>query len=206
MRLHPVEIWSGRLATLGAALVAALLALAPVGAAAGDFARETALGSEDAPVTIIEFASLTCPHCAHFHEATFPGLKEKYIDTGKVRFIFRDFPLDQAALYASIVARCAGPERFFGFLEILFSRQPVWVNNEYRVNLARIAKLGGIGAEAFEACMKNKELGDFILQGRQDALKEYEISATPTFIINGKSYSGSLPLEQFDQILGDLLP
>lgn len=206
MRLHPVEIRSGRLAALTVALVAAWLALAPVHAAAGEFARETALGSEDAAVTIIEYASMTCPHCAHFHEATFPGLKEKYIDTGKVRFIFRDFPLDQAALYASIVARCAGPERFFGFLEILFSRQPMWVNNEYRTNLERIAKLGGVGSEAFEACMKNKELGDFILQGRQDALKEYEISATPTFIINGKSYSGSLPLEQFDQILGNLLP
>lgn len=164
------------------------------------------LGSDKAPVTIIEYASLTCPHCAKFANSTFEALKTKYIDTGKVHFIYRDFPFDQAGLRAAMMARCAGPDHFFGFLAVLFKSQESWAGAKDPLDeLAKIGRLGGLSKEQFDACMNDKALMDGILNGRLEAEQKVEVKATPTFIINGVKYEGYMPIEEFDKILEPLL-
>src|SRR6185437_7801463 len=111
------------------------------------------LGKADAPITIFEYASLTCPHCADFDKETLPQIKTEWIDTGKAKLIFRDFPLDASALKAAIVARCAPPERFYGFIDVLFTQQASWgMGGDPVPSLGRLAKLGGMGEEQFRAC------------------------------------------------------
>ncbi len=167
---------------------------------------ESVMGSEKAPVTIVEYASLTCPHCAHFANNTFEALKSKYIDTGKVRFTYRDFPFDQAGLKAAMMARCAGPDRFFGFIAVLFKTQDNWTEAKDPIaELAKIGRLGGMSQAEFDACLANKELMDAVLQERVEAQDKYKVQATPTFIINGKNYEGARPIEEFDQILQPIL-
>lgn len=163
---------------------------------------EMALGDPEAPVKILEFASMTCPHCATFHRDTFPALKRDYIDTGKVYFVFRDFPLDRYALQASMLARCAGKERYFGFIDVLFEQQSSWSRaSDPTQALARIGKLGGIGSKAFEACMADQELQDQILRSRLDGSREYEITSTPSFVINGNVHAGALPIDAFSKLI-----
>ena len=126
-------------------------ALAGGARAAGNAEGDMVVGSDDAPVTIIEYASMTCPHCADFHLNTYGKLKEAYIDTGKVRLVFREFPLDGLALQASMLARCAGPKRFFAFIDVLFTQQAGWARASDPMSaLARIGRLGGVGAKKFE--------------------------------------------------------
>ena len=166
-----------------------------------------ALGPEDAPITVIEYASMTCPHCATFHNDAFPELKARYIDTGKVRFIYREFPLDAVALRAAMLTRCAGPKRFFGFVEVLFRRQEHWARAKDPIAaLARLGQVGGIGKKQFESCMNDRELGDSILERRLEGSNEFEVRSTPTFIINGKKHSGQMNFQQFDRVLKPLLP
>ena len=170
-------------------------------------AGEMALGSEEAPVTVIEYASMTCPHCAAFHADTFDELKEKYINSGKVRFVFREFPLDGLALRAAMLARCSGEERFFAMIDVLFRQQKSWARAESPLAaLARIARLGGISQERFNACMADQSLADLVLQNRMTGEREYKVASTPTFIVNGEQYSGEQSLEQFDEILSKYLP
>lgn len=164
------------------------------------------LGSENAPVTIIEYASLTCPHCADFANNTFEALKTKYIDTGKVHYVYRDFPFDQAALRAAMMIRCAGPDRFFGFLALLFKSQESWAGAQDPIaELAKIGRLGGMSKEQFDACMSDKALMDGILNGRLEAEQKLQVNATPTFIINGVKYEGNRKIEELDKILEPLL-
>ena len=164
------------------------------------------LGNEQAPVTIIEYASLTCPHCADFANNTFEALKTKYIDTGKVHFVYRDFPFDQAGLRAAMMARCAGPDHFFGFIAVLFKSQLSWAESKSPLDeLAKIGRLGGLSKEQFDDCMNDKALMDGILNGRLEAERKLEVKATPTFIINGVKYEGYMPIEEFDKILEPLL-
>lgn len=164
------------------------------------------LGSDKAPVTIVEYASLTCPHCAKFANSTFEALKTKYIDTGKVHFIYRDFPFDQVGLRAAMMARCAGPDQFFGFLAVLFKSQESWAGAKDPLDeLAKIGRLGGMSKEQFDACMNDKALMDGILNGRLEAEQKLEVKATPTFIINGVKHEGDMPIEEFDKILEPLL-
>jgi len=164
------------------------------------------LGDPDAPVTIIEYASLTCPHCAEFHEDVLPQLKERYIAPGKVRMIYRDFPLDQRALAAASLAHCAGPERYFGFLDVLFQTQETWARaDDHLAALKRLGKLGGLTEEEMEACFADEELTNRILQTRLDAQNQHEISSTPTFIIDGKAYSGTRDIEEFGELIDPLL-
>jgi protein-disulfide isomerase len=146
---------------------------------------EMALGDEKAPVTIIEYASMTCPHCAAFHAQTFPELKKRYIDTGKVRFIFREFPLDQLALAASVLARCAGPDKYFPMVETLFQHQKEWVMQKPLPALLAIAKQTGMNEQQFNECLQNKTLIDGIEDVRQRAMK-LNVQSTPSFFINGK--------------------
>jgi protein-disulfide isomerase len=168
--------------------------------------EEMALGSPDAPITIIEYASLTCPHCATFHQEVLGELKERYIAPGKVRLVYRDFPLDAPAVQAAVVARCAGPERYFGFLDVLFRTQARWSRAEDpAAELKRIARLGGLSEEEVEQCLQNEALTNAVLQNRLQGQQEFEINSTPTFIIGGKAYQGSRSVEEFAEIIEPLL-
>src|SRR5581483_8992125 len=119
--------------------------------------EDMVLGDPKAPVTVIEYASMTCPHCAHFAEATYPELKKKYIDTGKVRFIFREFPLDPLAAAGSMLARCAGKDKYFPMVETLFSQQREWVVQKPLEPMLTIAKQAGFTKDSFEACLANQK-------------------------------------------------
>jgi len=159
------------------------------------------LGNPDAKVTMIEYASATCPHCAHFSNNTFPKLKAEYIDTGKVKFIFREFPFDDLALAAFMLARCAPKDKYFPMIEVLYEQQEKWTHNDPKAELFKIAKLAGFTEESFNACLKNTELAKGIIQGRDKAEKDFGVNSTPTFFINGKILQGNEPIEQFRSML-----
>jgi protein-disulfide isomerase len=160
------------------------------------------LGNQDAPITIVEYASLTCPHCAAFEKETLPEIKKQWIDTGKAKLVFRDFPLDGSAIKASLLARCAPPERFYGFIDVLFSSQESWAREaDPTASLARIAKLGGMDDTQFSACMANDTLQNKILASRLQGEKELGVGSTPTFFINGRKLVGAEPYDKFDELL-----
>ncbi|HZU91783.1 MAG TPA: DsbA family protein [Stellaceae bacterium] len=165
------------------------------------------LGNPNAPITIIEYASLSCPHCAHFDEDVLPQIKKHWIDTGKAKLILRDFPLDAPALMAAMIARCAPPDRFYPFVNALFADQQQWVlaANEQEA-LLRIAKLGGISTQKAETCLKNKALEDSIVRERLVAAQDLGVNATPTFFVNGKKFTGEPTVAAFDQLLSSLAP
>ena len=178
---------------------------API-SAPGGLAGERIMGMSDAPVTIIEYSSLTCSHCADFHKDTLPRIKETYVDTGKVRLVFRDFPFEQRGTTAAMVARCVPPERFFGFLDVLFRTQDKWANDpRFTDALLRYARLGGLSEEAFKACLGNQELLDGILARQKEAEAKYEINSTPSFVINGTMVNGALPFEKFKTVIDSKL-
>jgi protein-disulfide isomerase len=153
-------------------------------------ADEMVLGNADAPVTIVEYFSLGCPHCKHFHEDILPQLKAEYIDTGKVRIVFRDFPLDGVALSAAQLTRCVSPMAYFPMVDTLFKQQSDWHVQDGVGVIAKIAKGTGMDQAAFDACIGNKELRDKIANGAKDGQAKFGIEATPTFIINGKKVGG----------------
>jgi protein-disulfide isomerase len=178
----------------------------PAAANAAVTGEDRVLGRADAKVTVIEYASLTCGHCAEFHTTALPKLKETYIDTGKVRLIFRDFPLDELALRASALAQCIGPERYFAFLDVLFRSQASWArSNDPTAALTRLAKLGGMSEPQIEACYTNKALADRILATRLQAAQQYKIDSTPTFIINGSKHMGGHKFEDLERAINALL-
>lgn len=186
----------------GLALAAAMFFQAPAQAQDAPVMGDIALGSADAPVTVIEYASFTCPHCAAFHAETWPRLKEMYVQTGKVRFIFRDFPLDEPALRASMLARCAGAGRYYSFVEVIFSQQLNWARSPDPVAaLGRLAKLGGIGEAEFRACMANKPLEEAVLKMRLDGANQYKVNSTPSFVIGGKVHPGALPFAEIEKLI-----
>jgi protein-disulfide isomerase len=183
---------------------------------------DMAIGDEKAPVTIIEYASMTCPHCAHFAEATYPDLKKRYIDTGKVRFIFREFPLDQLAAAGFMLARCAsqsgvkapgptvaaagGPsEKYFAMVETLFAKQREWVVQKPLQPLFNIAKQAGFSEQSFNECLKNQQVLDGIEEVRQKAVKTFKVQSTPTFFINGKRVAGAMSIEDLEKELTPFL-
>lgn len=151
---------------------------------------EMALGSENAPVTIVEYSSLSCPHCAAFHKDVLPKLKAEYIDKGKVRYIVREFPLNEAALAGAVVARCLDPSRFFPFIETLFAHQDQWAFKEdVQTPLKQFAKQAGMPEEEFNKCLDNEALQKKILAVREKGSKE-GVNATPTLFVNGKKMNG----------------
>jgi protein-disulfide isomerase len=162
---------------------------------------EMVLGSAEAPVTIIEYASMTCPHCATFHEKTYPELKKKYIDTGKVRFIFREFPLDPLAAAGFMLARCAGEGRYFPMIETLFHQQKEWAVQRPLPPLFAIARQAGFTQQTFDECLKNQKLLDDIEKVRERGAKEYGVGSTPTFFINGKVQKGAPTIEELDKLI-----
>ena len=197
----------------GAAAVALAVtfgAYAPLPAAAEDTVSTTelmkpaalpdmAIGNDKAPVTIIEYASMTCPHCAHFQETTFPEVKKRYIDTGKVRYIFREFPLDTLASAAFLLARCAGekdPTKYFAMIDTLFRKQQQWVVSKPVPPLLAIAKQAGFTEQSFDACLANQKLLDGVQNVRQRAVDAFKVQSTPTFFINGTKFSGAITIEE----------
>lgn len=159
---------------------------------------ERSLGSADAKVTIIEYASATCPHCASFHKETWPALKAEYVDTGKARFIFREFPFDDLALAAFMVARCAPAEQYFPIIDILFEQQQAWARSQDpKGALFKVAQLAGFTQESFEACIKNDKIAQGIIDTQQKADKTYGVDSTPTFFINGKPLKGNIAVDDF---------
>jgi protein-disulfide isomerase len=168
--------------------------------------QEQILGNPNAPVTIIEYASLTCPHCAQFHKDVLPKLKERYIAPGKVRLIYRDFPLDRSALAAAALAHCAGPERYFSMLDVLFETQANWARADDPIAaLKQLGRLGGLTDQEMTACLADEKLTNSILQGRLAGENQYKIGSTPTFIIDGKAYPGSHDIDEFAKLIDPLL-
>jgi protein-disulfide isomerase len=166
---------------------------------------EQVLGKADAPVTIVEYASMTCGHCASFHKTTYPELKKRYIDTGKVRFIFREFPLDPLAAGAFMLARCAGEGKYFPMIEMLFEQQDKWAIRQPLPPLLALAKQAGFTEQSFNTCLQDYKLLKQVEEIRDRGSKEYGVASTPTFFINGKKETGALTIEQFDKLLEPLL-
>ena len=166
---------------------------------------DMALGDPKAPVTLVEYASMTCGHCAAFHQRTYPKLKEQYIDTGKVRFVFREFPLDQLALAAFMLARCAG-DKYFAMIDTLFQQHNDWVTERPLQPLMAIAKQAGIGEERFNECLKDQKLIDGIEAVRQRATTVFNVQSTPTFFLNGKLLRGAYSFEEMEKQILPHLP
>ncbi|ANT50579.1 DsbA family protein [Mesorhizobium amorphae] len=163
------------------------------------------LGKDDAKVTIVEYASMTCPHCAHFNETTFPELKTKYIDTGKARYILREFPFDPSAEAGFMLARCA-KDNYFPMVDVLFKQQANWVGvNNTKDALLQISKLAGFTQESFEACLTDQKLLDDVRAVQKRGADEFKVDSTPTFFINGKTYKGAMSIEEMSAILDPLL-
>src|ERR1700684_2882452 len=158
-------------------------------------AGDVMIGSDKAPVTIIEYASMTCPHCAHFEETTLPELKKRYIDTGKVRYVMREFPLDALAAAGFMLARCAGPDKYESVVETLLAKQPDWVLQPPIPPLMAIPKQFGFTEESFNACLANQKVLDDIQAVRDHAVNKLQVNSTPTFFINGKRLVGDLSIE-----------
>ena len=168
---------------------------------------DMALGPADAKVTIVEYASMTCGHCAHFTTDVWPQIKKKYVDSNKVRYIFREFPLDNLAAAASMLARCTGNDKAFPLIEVLFEKQKEWAFGEGNPvpRLFEIAKQAGFTQESFDKCLTDQKLLDEITAGRTRASDVFGVSATPTFYINGKKLDGSPTMEKFDELITPLL-
>ena len=194
-------------ATMAAALL--LVFTSAAGAAppsAEEALKDRVLGDPKAPIEIIEYSSLTCPHCRHFHIDILPDLKKNYLDTGRAKLVYRDIAFDQLGLMAAIMARCAPPSRYFQFLDVLFQNQEKWAQNADPIRaLTRIGSLGGLSEADFRACTENRTIVDGVLQTRLEAGKRYQVNSTPSFIINGeKRVVGSQPYKVFDDLLKKL--
>ena len=167
---------------------------------------ERALGDPSAPVTVIEYASMTCSHCAAFHETTFTPFKEKYIDSGQVHFIFREFPLDALATSAFMLARCVPEERYFAIVDTLFHQQRAWAFSQNPAQaLLNIVRQAGFTEETFKTCLTNQQILDGVNWVKDRGSDEFEVTSTPTFFINGKKKSGALSLETLEQEIEPLL-
>ena len=168
--------------------------------------EEIFLGNKDAKIVVIEYASMTCAHCANFHKEVYPKIKENYIDTNKIKFIFRDFPLDKQALFGSVLAKCAPKEKYFDFVKLILSTQKKWVTSDdtFIDKLKNIGKLAGLTESKINNCFKDEQIVDNIINTRTFAERKYNISSTPSFIINNKKYS-DMSYENFEKIIENLI-
>jgi protein-disulfide isomerase len=176
--------------------VAALMAPGPL--------EDISLGKTDAPTTIVEYASMTCPHCAQFHKQVLPELETKYIDNGQARLILREFPLDGLAVAAFMLARCAGPDRYYPMVNALFETQQTWAvpGADGKEKLLLIAKQAGFSKEKFDQCLADKELFNKIVETRKIANEKFGVDSTPSFFVNGERLTGEHSLKDFEAALG----
>ncbi len=189
-------------------------ALSPFGAAEAQTAEalpevpDLVLGAEDASVTVIEYASYTCPHCATFHQNVFKPLKADYIDTGKIQFIYREVYFDRFALWAAMVARCGGTERYFGISELLYDQQRDWAgsNDPQAVisSLRRIGRTAGLGEDQLNACLEDADMAQAMVAKFQAETEADDINATPSLVINGQKHS-NMSYAQLSGIIDGLL-
>jgi protein-disulfide isomerase len=164
------------------------------------------LGKADAPVTVIEYASMTCPHCAAFHKETFPTLKSKYIDSGKVRFVLREFPLDPLATAGFMLARCIGPDKRNAMVDLLFDEQQNWAFTDKPLDgLLEVVKQTGMTKDAVDACLDKKDLYDQVTAERDAAGQKFNVQATPTFFINGNKVEGEMSPSDLDKAIAPFL-
>lgn len=184
-------------------LVATVLALAaPLAAPPKPVLPDAALGRDGAPVTVVEYSSLGCSHCAAFHAEVLPRIKQTYVDTGKVRWIVRDFPLGQLPLAGAVVARCAGPTGYLALIDILFRTQERWMVEKNPIGeLERLVRQSGIGKERFDACLADRALIDGIMNHAQAVQKEKLVNATPTFMIGDERIVGMTSFEEFAKVI-----
>ncbi len=205
MNKRHISTFIAAFALIGLAFSASAQTLVPAPRAEG---LDMVMGADNAPITMIEYASLTCPHCAKLHVETMPRLKSEYIDTGKLKLVFRDFPLDRIALNAAMLARCAGPERFFTFLDVFFTQQPNWLRgnspDQIMGSLRRLARTGGMSEAAMDACLANPEMQNAVLQQSMTGERVHKVEATPTLVINGTVHRGGQTFEELDKILKPL--
>ena len=189
-------------------VVAALVGMVPAGAAtAPEDNTDRVLGKADAPVTVIEYASLDCPHCAEFDTTVLPGVKKDFIDTGKVKLVLRDFPLSELAVKAAAIARCAPEDRYFAFMDVLFQQQESWVTAKDPVAaLSQLARLGGMSQAQVDECVKNQKIADAILAERIDGAKQFDIQGTPTLVVNGKKVDNPRTYADFEATLKRFVP
>ncbi len=165
------------------------------------------LGSADAPITIVEYASLTCIHCKNFHDQVMPKLKEKYIETGKVRFIFREVAYDALALAGFMLANCSGDKMYYPVLGALFSSMEDWArSNDPAKALLQVVKQAGFTQESFETCLRNKELQDKVSAVGQRAQENFGVNSTPAFFINGTMQRGASSFEEFETLILSKMP
>ncbi|MFP4538204.1 MAG: DsbA family protein [Dichotomicrobium sp.] len=164
------------------------------------------MGDPDAPVTVIEYASMTCPHCAAFHADTLPELKEQYIDTGQVKYILRAFPLDNLAAAAFMLARCVEEDNYYPFIDMLFEKQSQWADaDEPLAELRQVTKVAGFTEDKFNRCIRDQQTLDYIQQVRDNGNQQYDIRSTPTLIVNGQKLEGNQSISQLKAVIDPLL-
>ena len=170
--------------------------------------QEMVLGAEDAPVEVIEYASYTCPHCANFHQGVFENLKADYIDTGKVKFTYREVYFDRYGLWGSLVARCGGEDRFFGITEMIYDTQSEWTRAGSEAAIAdelrKIGRIAGLENDQLESCLSNGDKARGLIEWYQANAEEHGISSTPSFVIDGTTYS-NMSYDEFREILDEKL-
>ena len=167
---------------------------------------DVALGPADAKVTIIEYASMTCPHCAAFHQATWPELKKRWVDTGKVRFVLREFPLDPLATAGFMLARCDGENKYYPIVDLLFSQQRAWAYAERPLDaLRQMMKQAGFSQEKFDSCLKDQKLYDAVNAVKNRGMDVFKVSSTPTFFINGQRHPGNLSIDEIEKVIKPIL-
>jgi len=167
---------------------------------------DVTLGPADAKVTIIEYASLTCSHCAAFHKETWPELKKRYIDTGKVRFTLREFPLDPLATAGFMLARCDGEGKYYPITDLLFDQQRNWAFTDKPLDALRaMMRQAGFSQEKFDACLKDQKLYDAVNAVKNRGMEQFKVDSTPTFFINGQRHPGNLSIDELEKIIKPIL-
>ena len=167
------------------------------------------MGSDDAPITIIEYASFTCPHCASFHKNVFPSLRKNYIETGKVKFIYREVYFDGPGLWAALLARCGGVKKYFGISDLLYSKQREWTKGDggaaIAQNLYKIGRIAGLDQSKMEVCLQDKDVATDMVARFQETTKADNVSSTPSLILNGKNI-GNMSYTELAALIEEAMP
>lgn len=167
---------------------------------------DVALGPETAKVNIVEYASLTCSHCAAFHKETWPELKKRYLDTGKVRFTLREFPLDPLATAGFMLARCDGNAKYYPISDLLFEQQRNWAFTEKPLDALRaLMRQAGFSQEKFDACLRDQKLYDAVNAVKNRGVEQFKVDSTPTFFINGQRHAGNMSIDELEKVIKPLL-